>query len=1537
MQSLLSSNKNIITVLGIAFSLIIVATAAVAVSFGDNPLFADGNVSSSMSQSDPESDHVVLPQEPSGDSAETDPGSNQGETPAPDTTPVVFNKPDEMKAVYLVPGVDYMATSDQSEAKGKAEIDSAINKIAEMSMNTVILHTAGEKGVAYVTERLPMLSQTFDPLDYAIKAAKAKGLYVYCVYDALMVFDGEKLSSAPYIDAKVIDFVRTGVSDFVARYQPDGLILDDYYNRTAGDSYTNYLKYGGGIGYENYMKSLSRIIVSSVGEILDEKARGMQLGLLTDPVWANKAENERGSATSAAFSMLRDGNADVVSFVEDKLVDFVMVKAYGSIADSTIPFSTVVKWWAKLAADNKLPLFVVHAADKICTQNPGWTSPDQITLQVIEARGIDGYCGSVFNSLSRLVANPSDATTKLLKYYKGEINPEYMLRELTMSKPEKTTFTTYEPTVTFMGASDPDNKLTLNGESVTRDENGFFTLSKELKAGLNTFTFVHKEKTIVYKITRNVQILQSVSPTGSITVDGGMKITVSANAYVGSSVLATLNGKTIILSESKEEDDETDKNSSYTKFVGTFTAPVATGSVQNLGNIVFNATYQGMKADPKTGASVKVNKKAVIGSGSPVKVSASQAETFPTNTLDDISSPNCFPLPKGALDYTLGDEIVYRDGNYTYSYYMLESGQRVYSKDVSDTSAKAEDNEIKGLTVTSTSQYTDVILNMTQPVSFNASYSSSGMSFAMNFTKTVPKDLKLTKNPLFSSANWSGTTLTLKFKETGGMVGYRAYYEGNNLVIRFNNVPSSLANARIVVDPGHGGTDPGALGFNKYYPENVITAAIGKKLANVLQSSYGATVKLIDTTGSSKVDLDNRISQAEAFSPQLFISVHCNSALSPSAKGSETYYFYSFSKPLAQTTNTGLYNAMGTGNRGAKYGLYRVTRTSRYASTLVECGFMSNETDYNKLLSADVQNSIAKRLAASIDSYFDSIYSGSFTPGTESVGTSAVVPVTGVTLDKTTLALAVGAKQQLTATVAPEGATNKNITWSTSDAKVATVSASGEVTAVGAGTATITATTEDGSKKATCAVTVTAANVPVTGVTLNKTQLSLAMGSSETLTATLQPENATNKTVKWSTSDSKIATVDDNGKVTGVAAGTATITVTTTDGSKTATCKVTVTASNVPVTGVTLNKTQLTLSSGATETLTASLQPENATNKNVSWSSGNTDVATVDANGKVTAKAAGSATITVKTADGGKTATCKVTVNASSVAVTGVSVSPESLSLKVGDTSALKAVVSPAEATNQKVTWSSNNAAVASVDDTGKVTAKSAGNAVITATTADGGKTAACAISVTEANVAVSGVSVTPKSVDLNVGESAPLTAAVSPSNATNKNVSWSSGNTDVATVDTNGKVTAKSAGTATITVTTADGSKTANCTITVAEAKPPAAESVTVSDKTLTLTVGKTQKLSATVAPPQADQTVRWESSAPEIIQVDSSGKVTALAEGSATITVMTKDGKTDTCEISVVPVESSASQSASHESSLAMMMLSSNFTVFNKLTSNN
>jgi len=258
--------------------------------------------------------------------------------------------------------------------------------------------------------------------------------------------------------------------------------------------------------------------------------------------------------------------------------------------------------------------------------------------------------------------------------------------------------------------------------------------------------------------------------------------------------------------------------------------------------------------------------------------------------------------------------------------------------------------------------------------------------------------------------------------------------------------------------------------------------------------------------------------------------------------------------------------------------------------------------------------------------------------------------------------------------------------------------------------------------------------VLVTGVTLNKTTDTIAAGNTDQLTATVQPSDATNQTLTWTTDTPSVATVDQTGLVTAVGPGNANITATTQDGSNlSATCAVTVQAASISVTGVTLDKATDSIATGGSDQLTAMITPDDAADQNVSWSSSDGSIATVNLDGMVTAVAPGSATITATTDDGSFTATCDVTVY--TVSATGVSLSLTSDTITArSDTTLVAAVLiasmRPDNATDQNVTWSSDNQAVATVNQYGEVSAVEPGNANITATTDDGGFAATCAITV---------------------------------------------------------------------------------------------------------------------------------------------------------------------------------------------------------------
>lgn len=503
------------------------------------------------------------------------------------------------------------------------------------------------------------------------------------------------------------------------------------------------------------------------------------------------------------------------------------------------------------------------------------------------------------------------------------------------------------------------------------------------------------------------------------------------------------------------------------------------------------------------------------------------------------------------------------------------------------------------------------------------------------------------------------------------------------------------------------------------------------------------------------------------------------------------------------------------------------------------------------------------------------------------------VSVTGITLDTTEISLQKGTEHLVIATIYPLNASEKGIQWFSSNLNVASVDENGLIKAVGAGQASITARTVDGSFVAKCKVIVVQ---PVLGVQFSASDVRIAKGSSATLTATVLPVNATNRELIWFSSDSSVATVDQNGLVRGLQSGETEITVTSVDGGYSATCKVTV---YVAVTGVNISSASITVPKGEKRTVTAVITPSNAANTDLVWSSSNENVATVNGSGVITGKAKGTATITVKTEDGGFKDTCTVEVVQ---LVTAISLESTSISLDAGKTKTLVATVSPSSASNKNVTWKSSNTSVAKISSKGVVTAVKAGTAVITVTSKDGNVSTTCRVTVTQP---ATGISLNKTKANVDVGGKYTLKATLKPSNVTSTYVSWSSSNEKVATVTSKGVVKGLKTGKTVITATTANGTYKASCTVTVI--KP--VTGVALDKTSLTINVGKTSTLTPTVKPSSASiKTVTWSSSDNDVATVSSKGVVTAKGPGYATITVKTKDNsKTDTCRVLVIqPVSS-------------------------------
>ena len=726
--------------------------------------------------------------------------------------------------------------------------------------------------------------------------------------------------------------------------------------------------------------------------------------------------------------MLDDKKADILTWKTDGYTDFFFVQIPWSTSDKTLNFRDAVTSWRD-ALGSTSDVFYELSYSKLGGDGD-WKKTDQILNQLmcLSELSVNGF---TFDSYYKFMADTTESRKVLLKYLSGALQSDFVLKDLTMTSPAKTAFTTSENFCAFIGASDPEFSITFNGKEIERNELGYFSFDVDLELGLNTFVIEHKGQKTEYKITYKHTIIKSISPSSAQKLDGGSVLTVEAEAVAGSTVTAKLNGETITLTEYpvKLEDGSA---AEYSSFLGSFTMPVNYDKNVSLGKITFSANSPKYGKDSKTGGSVTVLKserpvtpsKPVtpeggdymdVGSTYVAEVVKYEAETFNGNDFGDFSRPTNNFLPLGTVDYCSDTTVNYgntiklrrlRCGKMMYDTHKGVDNIKVYKAELPD------HNEVKIAGVNDGGRHTEITLDVLWKAPFKldllnqdyigrtetggdgrdyritaATYSYVDITF--NYATVFDGEVVFAEsNPLFKSAEWikgnADCTLRLHLKRTGQFYGWSASYNSEGqLVFSFLNPAKitaagnaygySLSGVIIGIDVGHGGNDCGAAN-GKFYESNMnLTLAL--KLKAELES-LGATVVMNRETDKT-LDNDERMLIIKRAKPDYMIAIHRNSAGRAKPNGFSAYHYNAYSSAAANliqntTDNAGLYNKSDWSY--LKWHNYYVLRgVSECPTVLTENGFISNASDLEKMRSDEFNTNCAKALTRGIVQYFVSI------------------------------------------------------------------------------------------------------------------------------------------------------------------------------------------------------------------------------------------------------------------------------------------------------------------------------------------------------------------------------------------------------------------------------------------------------------------------------------------------------------------------------------------------------------------------------------
>jgi N-acetylmuramoyl-L-alanine amidase len=841
-----------------------------------------------------------------------------------------------MRGVFLRPDTETGIIPEES-----------LDDLSLLGMNTAIIETSAEEAIFYSTNMNKSASDEPDRLSIAIDSAKRRGLNVFLTFD---------INTVLYADSShdmqaALNSLISELHKFTLKYYSDGIILTNYYSSKGEESFKHYMGFGAGIGYSNWLYESTESFFSTAANTIRLTDNAIPVGILL---------NSFAAITADTYF------ADTRAFIENGHADFAVVNAPDPISSSamSLPFEDLVTQWGKICTEGEIPMYIIHHNQKIGRSDLGadWNRDDQLLRQLSVASKLPAYQGSVFYSHSDLMENRLKSTENIQKFFNAQINEDTLFDNLIMQSPSRLSFSTNDAFAVFQGTYDDNFEVTLNNEVITLNEAGNFYIEKPLSVGMNYFTLTHKGQVITYTIDRRIHSLHSIDSSIAegrvLEVEGGTNITISAIAYRGAVVTATINNQTIQLTQQDYALDDAALNTSYAPFVGRYTVPAGRiNQAQNLGTITVSANYSGFRRSA-TGASIRIialpeppppvpppvvdlidqnnaGTGEVVGTISAIRSSDTATKLLritndrtyvfcsKTTGLSGAFDPTLSQLPAGTIDYfraTVGD------------FHTTDSGRRIRTGDSSVIDGYGMgDNSLVVISSGNSGRNSYFQIKLDHRSTFNItpadlkfSTRRNGMEFQIeNFNPThihidfdnvtsVTKLPSFENNHIFSGGRWETPTingvpkfrLVLELRRRGVYFGHHARYDSEgDLMLTFPALSGSLSGKRIVIDPGHGinangRIDPGAVGHIIEWDANI---AVARALRDRL-TALGATANILPTYEKFiSARGDERTNYARNLGCDLFISIHSNAVGlgNPNVRGQEAYYFNPWSQPLA--------------------------------------------------------------------------------------------------------------------------------------------------------------------------------------------------------------------------------------------------------------------------------------------------------------------------------------------------------------------------------------------------------------------------------------------------------------------------------------------------------------------------------------------------------------------------------------------------------------------------------------------------------------
>lgn len=746
--------------------------------------------------------------------------------------------------------------------------------------------------------------------------------------------------------------------------------------------------------------------------------------------------NEESYPEGAIYNVKQWFNGDFCDFA-------IIFNPYSTELDD-VSFMTYFEGW-RTQLEMEKDVYCKLDYSKLGSKEKGWEQTDQIIsqLQVLDTLEISGIGIDGWKEYSN---DQTESRGAVIKFLADQWDNDYVLKDLTISRPEKQKFTTYNSKTILSGASDPSFKLTLNGEEIERTALGYFSLDLELDVGLNTFIIEHKGVKETYKITYKKTVIKSIAPTQKQSLPSRSHLLVSCVAISDSTVTAKLGSTTITLTEEPMLDELGKPTGEYSNYTGRIELPLVYDEDQSLGKVKFTAkSIYGTESE--SGGNITIiheEREKVYEIGEIVNW---QAETFTSTDSNDYSRPTNNYLPKGTVDYCVGDASssggklkMLRYGNMVYT----TSSKGVKVLDVYE-GTLPDHNEITVKGFSSEGRHTKLTLDVLWKAPFkldvkpqkytksglggNRDYTVSAVTFeyidiTFCYATVIKGDFSVDGNPIFKKVEWiknkDDHTLRLYLRKTGMFYGWSAEYNDDGqlefsflnpaVITADNSNPYGyrLDEIVVVIDVGHGGNDVGAVGSHGKYNESQLNLTLAEKIKAQLES-IGAKVYMTRYDNNSNPSSEQRMRLLRDVGADYCIAIHRNASESSSPRAFNSYHFNAFSANAAKMINDGIYSYSsdeltaiynsskpfhGDGKlykkskwSGVKWHYFFTCRQTDCPVVLTENGFITNADEYSDMIRDDFNSECGKALTQGIVDYFVSIQQTppkDYTPSTNS-------------------------------------------------------------------------------------------------------------------------------------------------------------------------------------------------------------------------------------------------------------------------------------------------------------------------------------------------------------------------------------------------------------------------------------------------------------------------------------------------------------------------------------------------------------------------